>query len=107
MKKRRRLNGIISKLRRGTLQFSLGWPPISYSYPLTQTHQTEIRRKKTSARPKLTPIQREALPMIRAKLEEAKRLGQNDKVLYYAAIEYAVENPRKAQRTLEEILSSL
>lgn len=45
--------------------------------------------------------------MIRAKLEEAKRLGQNDKVLYYAAIEYAVENPRKAQRTLEEILSGL
>ncbi len=97
---------IVSRLRKGFLVFSVGWPPISYSYPLGKDEKTLARRRRRKGT-SLTPIQREALPMIRQKMNEAKKIGRNDSVLLWSMIEYAVRSPRKAERTLNEILDAL
>src|SRR3989442_8598045 len=96
---------IVSRLRKGSLVFSVGWPPISYTYPLGKDEKTLVkkRRGKVSS---LTPIQREALPMIQKKISEAKQIGRNDSVLLWSMIEYAVKSPRKAEKTLNEILDA-
>ncbi len=96
---------IVGRLKKGSLFFSVGWPPISYTYPLGKHEKTlaKSRRRKGTA---LTPIQREALPMIRHKINEAKQIGRNDSVLLWSMIEYAVKSPRKAERTLNEILDA-
>ena len=96
---------IVRRLRKGSLVFSVGWPPISYTYPLGKDERTlaKRRRRKGAA---LTPIQREALPMIRKKMDEAKKTGRDDSVLLWSLIEYAVKSPRKAERTLNEILDA-
>jgi len=96
---------IVGRLKKGSLFFSVGWTPISYTYPLGKDEKTlaKSRRRKGTA---LTPIQREALPMIRHKINEAKQIGRNDSVLLWSMIEYAVKSPRKAERTLNEILDA-
>jgi hypothetical protein len=45
--------------------------------------------------------------MIAEKIAEAKAIGRKDLVIGWSMIEYAVRNPRKARRTLKEILDAL
>jgi hypothetical protein len=96
---------IVGRLRKGSLVFSVGWPPISYTYPLAKDEKTPARRRRRKGSA-LTPIQREALPMIRKKMNEAKQIGRDDLVLLWSTIEYWVKSPRKANRTLNEILDA-
>ena len=118
---------IVSFLRKGSLHFSLSPSPISYSLPLNA-----LKRKKSVRKPRIpvitpaeiilpqssfllatrnpqniNPIQREALPMITQKIAEAKAMGRNDLVLWWSMIEYGVRDPRKARRTLKEVLDTL
>ena len=122
---------IVSEIRKGSIHFSLGWPPVSYSYPLSKTEKAKPSSRRASKKgtvlipevlprgyenrfalakpnrgPQMNPIQRESLPMIADKISEAKNMGRNDLVLWWSMIEYAVRSPRKAKRTLEEILDS-
>jgi hypothetical protein len=106
-KKKRSLPGrIVTRLRKGSLVFSVGWPPISYTYPLGKDEKTPLAKRRRRKGTTMTPIQREALPMIRQKIDEAKKIGRNDSVLWWSVIEYAVKSPRKAERTLNEILDA-
>ncbi len=129
MKKKKLLSRVVSTLRKGSIQFSPSWPPVSYSFPLRKKQRS--RSKKDKGKPpllipevippdqtfplarsqsrstSLNPIQRESLPMIGQKIEQAKAMGRNDLVLLWAAIEYSVRHPRKAQKAVDEILDFL
>src|SRR5438552_263672 len=120
MKKRKKLlSRIASTLRKGSIQFSPSWPPVSYSLPLGKQRRSRSKKDKAkiplltpeviprdqsfplarrqSGPPSLNPVQRESLPMISQKIEQAKAMGRNDLVLLWAAIEYSVRHPKKAQ----------
>ncbi len=120
---------VVGQLKKGFIRFSPAWPPVSISFLVgseKKRKRSVLFRNRTpllvtevvppgsnfpivqrEPQPMLNPIQREALPMIAQKLEEAKAMGPQDIVLALSFIEYAVRHPKKAQRAFEDMIGLL